>query len=199
MEAVIEATKIHELLAGLVSYPQPGYHRQVDECRLALAEAHPAVAPLLDEFTQAIGPLAVEDLQELYTRTFDLNPVCSLELGWHLFGENYDRGALLVKMRQELRRYGLVESAELPDHLTHALILLGHMEPERAQDFAMTCVLPAIAKMLAAFSGKAEGKETVPAAALTPPATPFANVMQAIAIVLNSLYAQPAITGVFHD
>lgn len=199
MEAVMEATKIHELLAALVTYPETGYHQRVEECRRALTEAHPAVAPLLDDFAQAIAPLPVEDLQELFTRTFDLNPVCSLEIGWHLFGENYDRGALLVKMRQELRRYSLAESAELPDHLTHVLILLGHMEPERAQDFALACVLPALEKMLAAFAGKAEGKESISAEALTPPVTPYVNVMQAIGRVLNSLYAEPVATGVFHD
>ena len=38
-----------------------------------------------------------EQIQELYTRTFDINPVCTLEIGWHIFGEDYARGALLVK------------------------------------------------------------------------------------------------------
>ena len=199
MEAVIEATRVQELLAELVTYPQAGYHEHVAECRHALAEAHPAVAPLLNDFAQATAPLSVEDLQELFTRTFDLNPVCSLEIGWHLFGENYDRGALLVKMRQELRHYGLAESVELPDHLTHALTLLGHMEPARAQEFATACVLPALDKMLDAFAGKAEGKESIPAGALTPNRTPYFNVMQAIGRVLHGLYAEPAVTGASHD
>ena len=199
MEAVIEAARVQELLAELVTYPQAGYHEHVAECRSALAEAHPAVAPLLNDFAQATAPLSIEDLQELFTRTFDLNPVCSLEIGWHLFGENYDRGALLVKMRQELRRYGVAESAELPDHLTHVLTLLGHMEPERAQEFATTCVLPAVEKMFAAFGGKAEGKESISPEALTPNRTPYLNVMQAIDAVLRSLYAEPAVTGASHD
>ena len=199
MKAVIEATRVQELLAELVKYPEAGYYEHVAECRRALAEAQPAVAPLLDDFARAVAPLSVEDLQELFTRTFDLNPVCSLEIGWHLFGENYDRGALLVKMRQELRRYGVAESAELPDHLTHVLTLLGHMAPERAQEFATTCVLSAVGKMLAAFAGKAEGKESISAEALTPNRTPYLNVMQAIERVLHSLYAEPYGTGVSHD
>jgi nitrate reductase delta subunit len=199
MEAVTKATRVHELLAELVKYPEAGYQEHVAECRYALAEALPAVAPLLNDFAWATAPLSVEDLQELFTRTFDLNPVCSLEIGWHLFGENYDRGALLVKMRQELRRYGLVESAELPDHLTHVLSLLGHMEPERAQEFANTCVLSAVEKMLAAFAGKAEGKESISAEALNPHRTPYLNVMQAIGRVLHCLYAEPVVTGAAHD
>lgn len=199
MEAVIEATKIHDLLAALVTYPEGDYHARVAECREALAEAHPAVAPLMASFAETIAPMSAEDLQELFTRTFDLNPVCSLEVGWHLFGENYDRGALMVKTRQELRRYGIGESVELPDHLTHCLRLLGHMESERAQDFAQSCVLPAVEKMAGAFAGKAEGKETISAEALTPPATPYANVIRVIWKVLGTLYAEPIAQGVCHD
>ncbi len=74
---------------------------------------------------------------------------------------NYDRGAFLVKMRQELRRYHVRESQELPDHLTHALLLLGNMEPERAADFASACVLPALDKMLAALRDKHNPYESV--------------------------------------
>src|SRR6266568_3182701 len=56
--------------------------------------------------------------QELYVQTFEFNPACTLELGWHLFGENYERGEFLVRMREQLRRHGIAESNELPDHLT---------------------------------------------------------------------------------
>ncbi len=199
MEAVIEATKIHDQLAALVTYPEGEYHKRVEECREALAEAHPAVVPLMASFAEAIAPMSIDELEELFTRTFDLNPVCSLEIGWHLFGENYDRGALMVKMRQELRRYGIGESVELPDHLTHCLTLLGRMEPDRAQDFAHSCVLPAVEKMVNAFAGKAEGKETISAEALAPAATPYANVIQAIWKVLGTLYAEPVTQGVCHD
>ncbi len=50
------------------------------------------------------GPAREPSCEELYTRTFDLNPVCALEIGWHLFGEDYERGAFLVRMRDQLRR-----------------------------------------------------------------------------------------------
>lgn len=199
MESVIEATRIHDLLGALLSYPERGYHAVAEECRAALAEAHPTVAPRLETFAAATAPMSIEELQELFTRTFDLSPVCSLEIGWHLFGENYDRGALLVKMRQELRRYGISESVELPDHLSHCLALLGRMEPGRAQDFARSCVLPALEKMAAAFHGKAEGKGTIPAAALTPAETPYAAVIDAAWMVLNALYAEPATREACHD
>ena len=99
------------------------------------------------------GIFLSKELQELYAATFDLDPHCSLEVGWHLFGENYERGEFLVKMRVELRRLGVGESTELPDHLTHALAALGRMEPQEAAEFATACLFPALDKMCAATAG----------------------------------------------
>jgi nitrate reductase assembly molybdenum cofactor insertion protein NarJ len=85
--------------------------------------------------------------QELYVQTFEFNPNCTLEIGWHLFGENYERGEFLVRMREQLRRYGIAEGSELPDHLTHLLILIGRMEHEEAAELAGQFLLPALAKI----------------------------------------------------
>ncbi len=110
--------------------------------------------------TLTIPAESLESLQELYTRTFDLNPECSLEAGWHLFGEEYERGSFLVKMREELRRHGIPESTELPDHLTHALRLAARMEPGEARAFS-EFILPAVDKMLAGLAGKNNPYEDV--------------------------------------
>jgi nitrate reductase delta subunit len=106
------------------------------------------------EFAAVIATLSLEAQQELFTQTFDLNPVCSLELGWHLFGENYERGLLLVRMREHLRLAAISENGELPDHLTYALRLLPRMEQEQAADFAGAIVMPALAKMSHAIRDK---------------------------------------------
>jgi len=142
---------IYDAFAGLLTYPEVDYLQRIDaSLRLAPAEC----CEELEQFSNLVRDLATDKIQELFTRTFDLNPVCSLELGWHLFGENYERGPLLVRMREELRRHRLGESSELPDHLTHVLLLVAQMEHERASDFVVACVLPALEKMLQAMRGK---------------------------------------------
>ncbi|HXY49298.1 MAG TPA: molecular chaperone TorD family protein [Terriglobales bacterium] len=142
---------IYDAFAGLLTYPEGDYPQRIAAgLRLAPAECRED----LEQFFQLVRELATDQAQELFTRTFDLNPVCSLELGWHLFGENYERGLLLVRMREELRRCRLGESSELPDHLTHALRLVAQMENEGASDFVGACVLPALEKMLQAMRGK---------------------------------------------
>ena len=162
----------YDAFAGLLSYPQPEYREQIEAC-LRLAPS--GCCEELEQFSVAVEKLATHELQELFTGTFDLNPVCSLELGWHLFGENYERGLLLVRMREELRGHGVEESSELPDHLTHVLRLLGRMDDDPAADFTAACVLPALEKMQQAMLGKSN---------------PFQHVLQAAAILLRREFSE---------
>lgn len=140
-------------LASVLAYPDENFEDRLQEAlRVAGCMARELVEPLT-AFCTAVKPLAPPAREELYTRTFDINPVCSLEIGWQLFGEDYHRGALLVRLRGELRRHGVEESTELPDHLTHVLSLLDRMHDDEATSFACSCVIPAMDKMLVAFEG----------------------------------------------
>lgn len=165
-----------ELLATLLRYPEEGYGREAERCREFFSAEYPEVGIQVGEFADRTRSLSLEDMQVLYTSTFDLNPLCSLEIGWHLFGENYERGEFLVKMRGELRRFGVAESTELPDHLTHALELLARMETPEATSFATACLFPALDKMRTEMAGKSN---------------PFENVLLAIERALVLRYPRP--------
>lgn len=158
----------YEAIAAALSYPVEGYSVAVQRL--------PELVPLectanAGEFAESIAALPLEAQQELFTQTFDLNPVCSLELGWHLFGENYERGLLLVRMREHLRSAGISEDGELPDHLTYALRLLPRMEQEQAADFTGAIVMPALTKMIQAISGKGN---------------PYEKLLHSLAVVMRS-------------
>ena len=94
----------------------------------------PEAAQGISEFGQFVEQCGEFELEEAYTRTFDVNPACALEIGWHLFGEDYMRGQFLVRMRGELAKYGIPESSELPDHLTHVLAVIAAMPDDEARD-----------------------------------------------------------------
>ncbi len=141
----------YDVLAALLTYPADD---QEMESLVSLRRLPGAAAAEHAAFVAKTAPLSLHDRQELYIQTFDLNPVCALEMGWHLFGENYDRGLLLVKMREQLRMSGLAETTELPDHLTNGLRLLARMEHESGAYFAEAVVLPALEKMLESIRGK---------------------------------------------
>lgn len=164
------------MLAMLLRYPENGYAPEAEHCRNFFSAEWPEAAALLHDFVEKTHAYSLEDLQAIYTATFDLNPVCSLEMGWHLFGENYERGEFLVKMRRELRRHSVVESNELPDHLTHALDLLNCMEPEEAAVFSTACLFTALDKMRAAIENKSN---------------PFECILLAIVRLLELRYPRP--------
>ena len=130
-----------ELLAGLFEYPDESY---VERCRKAGLEA----------FAAEMEKLTPSQIQEQFIATFDWNPATALDLGWHLYGEQYARGEFLVRVREELRRYGIPESTELPDHLTHILPLLARMDANEAAEFAREFVAPAVAKLVSALDQK---------------------------------------------
>ncbi len=54
---------------------------------------------------------------------------------------------LLVRMREQLQAYGIEESSELPDHITHVLQLIAAMPRPEADRFVPSCVYPSIVKM----------------------------------------------------
>ena len=144
-------TAIYDSLALLLTYPAEDYQQRIQE---AVQMVPLECRTDLEQFAEGVRRFSTNELDELFTRTFDLNPLCSLEMGWHLFGENYERGLVLVRMREQLRLHGLPESTELPDHLTHVLRLVSRMEWSAGADFAGACVLPALEKMLQAMNGK---------------------------------------------
>jgi nitrate reductase delta subunit len=132
-------------IGKLFDYPGPDYHRLLRDTGSEMTAAG------FDEFRAAISPLSTAELEELYTRTFDLNPDASLDIGWHLFGEDYARGEFLVNLRQQARRYGIPETTELPDHLTRVLPLVAAMPPDEAEEFQTRFLLPALDKIAKAI------------------------------------------------
>ena len=141
-----------DLLALLFEYPDESYAQRCREAGL-------------DEFASEMEKLSPSEIQEQFIATFDWNPATALDLGWHLYGEQYARGEFLVRVREELRRYGIPESNELPDHLTHVLPLLARMDSGKAEKFTREFVAPAIGKLFSALSHKQ---------------TPFALLMKAV-------------------
>jgi nitrate reductase assembly molybdenum cofactor insertion protein NarJ len=153
--------EVHDALACLLTYPgEPhGPLGQLDPTEAGggnrypgavqvIARACPETTEALERFLGGIAGHAPGELEELYTRTFDNVADRSLEVGWQLFGENYARGALMVRLRELMRRHDVPEHTELPDHLTHVLALLGRAPAELAASLAANQVHQALEKML---------------------------------------------------
>jgi nitrate reductase molybdenum cofactor assembly chaperone len=107
---------------------------------------------LANDFVRAVRNISLSELQELYTRTFDLNPACALEVGYHLFGENYKRGEFLANLRETEAPFDLGQAQQLPDYLPVLLRLLPKLEDQELRTSLIAeCLIPAIEKMLTTF------------------------------------------------
>lgn len=148
----MERAVLHDTWAELLGYPaDEAGGEAIQAIATALSQAVPASAPDLESLADLARSIGTESLQEVYTRTFDGTTTRALELGWHLFGESYSRGAFLVRMRQLLAECEVGEASELPDHLGCVLAILGRTREDVAAALVRGSVLPAMDKIVAGF------------------------------------------------
>jgi nitrate reductase delta subunit len=130
-------------IADMFEYPDKDYVAKVGDGANTVG---------LFAFARAIESRSLSELQEVYTRTFDLNPTCALEIGFHLFGENYKRGEFLANLRETEAPFELGQEHQLPDYLPVLLRLLTKLgDEELRMSLIADCMIPAIDKMLAAL------------------------------------------------
>lgn len=96
-------------------------------------------------------------MQEIFTRTFDLGPVCYPYIGYQLFGEDYKRGNFMVTLLEGFKANGFAPpEGELPDHLAVCLNFLAVLNKEDlVEAFYEECLIPSLEKMTASFEGEA--------------------------------------------
>lgn len=141
----------YEDLAMALEYPTPSTRKAANEAaeRLGSGEsAHARMAAAIAELASFLEQGGLEEAEERYTSLFDMKPVCTLNVGWHLFGDTYDRGALLAALVPELDTRAIDHHHDLPDYLPTLLRLLGRTDDaeERAL-LAHAVIMPALQKM----------------------------------------------------
>ena len=71
---------IFEMLADLLRYPGEDWLPHLADCARVLAPVDPEAARSLEDLVTSLEGRTVEQMQELFIQTFDLSPVCSLEM-----------------------------------------------------------------------------------------------------------------------
>jgi nitrate reductase delta subunit len=135
-------------IATALEYP---HGATAHACRAAVQGDGPMARAMaeLATYLEATPLCAVE---ERYTVLFDLNPVSSLYVGWHLFEDTYARGALLAGLAGELTRAAVPFAHDLPDFLPTLLRLLTALRDDEDRVLLVHgIVLPALAKMTRAL------------------------------------------------
>lgn len=172
---------LYEVLANLLEYPGEDWNDRVERCKQWLTIQEPDVAIQFIGFRRKVGKLSIAQLQELYTRTFDLNPVCTLDIGYHLFAENYKRGELLAHLRETEAPFGLGQADQLPDYLPVLLRLLVKLKDDELRLALIAEVMvPALDKMVQTFG---EGDN------------PYRDLIETISKALRNELPEGTVTG----
>ncbi len=147
-----DSTVQYAKLADLFSYPDAEFAGQVRETQAYLEETCADASGELKEFAEFASQASLLDLEELYTRSFDVQAIATLDLGYVLFGDDYKRGELLVHLNSEHRQAGVDCGAELPDHLPNLLRLLDAMQkPRLREELVQKIVGPALRRIIGEF------------------------------------------------
>lgn len=151
---------LYELFADLLEYPTLTTPLKAGHCYQQLQVSRTDVALLMDSFYHAWEQRSLEQMQELYTVIFDMQPVCYPYLGYQLFGESYKRGAFMAQLNEAYHAAGYSVEQELPDHVAVVLHFIGLDSDNRQSDFCQSLLneglKPALEKMLKTFGEQSE-------------------------------------------
>jgi nitrate reductase assembly molybdenum cofactor insertion protein NarJ len=146
--------EVWDAFAGMLGYPGGHAETLVEQWAPLVSARFPKLVGELAPLVSLASSRGEGECEELYTRTFDGSAERALELGWHLHGENYARGVLLVRLRAMLREARLDEGGELPDHVSNVLRLLGRADDVAARALIENVLAPALDKAIDGFAPK---------------------------------------------
>ncbi len=162
-------------LAEAFAYPARGRLDALAGAVTAMPEG--AARKAYAAFVDGVRGLPLGGWEELYTRTFDLNPPAAPYVGYQAWGDSYQRGAFLARLRRAQLAAGMDSRGELPDHLAP---VLRYLERTREPLPELLEVLgPALQRMQAALR-KAE------------PGNPYAGLLEAARLVCLDLVREGA-------
>lgn len=145
-------TNHYNLISALFRYPKDGYKENVTECMNFLQNHNSVAFTEMLHFADFIKKEPLNIIEEVFNKTFHIQAICYLDLGYVLFGEDYKRGEFLVNMKQEQRKVENDCGEELPDNLSNVLTLMSLTKDEEfVNEFFVRIMIPAIKKMLGEF------------------------------------------------
>jgi nitrate reductase assembly molybdenum cofactor insertion protein NarJ len=153
--------------AELLSYPHDSPLPAARRCAGIAREASCEAGALVEAFASLAEGAELGELQEAYTRTFDLDtllraePTCHPYVGHYLFEESHKRGAFILGLRKRFRAQGFEDASDLADHLVVLLRFLAVCRDETVSDELVDdAILPAL-RRVAVLTGERPAEGTL--------------------------------------
>ncbi len=151
-------------ISGLFVFPKDeDYVANVKEVQQYLYKVLPDAGKTLQPFTKIVETVSKIELEDLYVRTFEVQSITTLDIGYIVFGDDYKRGELLVNLNKEHKTYGIDCGNELADNLSNVLKLLNVLKDDELRDDLINKIMmPALIKMIEGFGeGQITAKDKI--------------------------------------
>ncbi len=160
---------LYHHFADLIDYPRLMLPDQVNKCVTLLSSDNRDAMIHLEPFQDLLNETPISQVEEIYTRTFDLQATCCLYVGHHLFGDGNRRGIFMARLKEHYRISGFLYDHELPDHLSVMLRYLATGNRADREELITLCIIPALEAMIDGLDGT----------------NPYRGVFQALLLVLQ--------------
>jgi nitrate reductase assembly molybdenum cofactor insertion protein NarJ len=142
-------------LSKLFEYPGVDYYDNVTKTLNDISIRYPQASTELEKFLELL-PMKLSDLQELYSKSFEVQAVTSLDVGYVLYGDDYQRGVILVNLNNEHNKAKNDCGSELADFLPNLLRLLPKIKDDEVRNEMVTMLIAtAVEKMMDEYSASA--------------------------------------------
>jgi len=145
----------YEKLAQIFLFPKSGYRDKIKEAEIVIKKHCPESYSTFKQFSDFVNSCSFDEVTEIFTRTFDVQAITTLDIGYVLFGDDYKRGELLVNLNREHREAGNECNGELADNLSNLLTLLSKMKNHDIRnDLVEIIIMPGLNKIIKEFDSK---------------------------------------------
>lgn len=145
---------LYTQLGSLIEYPRMDVRPKVDaviDLIKGNEKYQKEIADALEDFRKGILDMPLDELQGVYTYTFEMSSDYSLDLGFHLH-EGFKRAENLLQIKAMFRHFEFpfetIGGGELPDHLPLVLKFLGFLRDEEAiKDLRINFLIKALERL----------------------------------------------------
>jgi len=146
--------KIYYYFSEMLNYPAENFYLNLDNFINFINRMN---HPEMNQFKTALEEaksIPLYQLEEIYTSTFDLQPVCFPYVSYQIVGESYERSAIMLYLKELYKKYNFNENQELPDHLSIIFKFLSNINEEKIEKELIELLLPSLNKMIQGFKNK---------------------------------------------
>ncbi len=137
--------EIYKYIADLFRYPTVETLKSIQRVSDYLLEKDVALAAKFKPFVEFHSNKTLTDLEEHYIRTFDVQAICHLDIGYIIFGDDSKRGRFLYHIKEEQENVANDCGSDMADFLPNMLTLLSKLEDkDLTEELSVSILIPAL-------------------------------------------------------